>query len=180
MDVESQKQNNSPNIEFVRLIAKHERSVRGFVRSLLPQSDYVDDVMQEVFVVAWKKFDRLRDPEDFPKWICTIAKFEVLNFRRRIARDRLVLSDDLVALIADEGCNENESRKEQLCLLEECIQSLPSDRRQLIRQAYLPGIPISKIAHQINKSENAIYQILWRIRRSLWTCVQKKMAMQNN
>ena len=178
MENKSHLPDGSPNIEFVRLIAKHERSVRGFVRSLLPQSDYVDDIMQEVFVVAWKKFDRLREPEDFPKWICTIAKFEVLNFRRRIARDRLVLSDELVALIADEGCDENETRKEQLCLLEECIQSLPTDRRQLIRQAYLPGIPISKIASQVNKSENALYQILWRIRRSLWTCVQRKMAMQ--
>ena len=76
--------------DFVRLLALHERAIRGFVRGLLPSSSDVDDVMQEVLVVAWKKFGDLNNRDDFPKWVCAIAKYQVLSFRRRMARDKLV------------------------------------------------------------------------------------------
>lgn len=42
--------------QFVRLFAKHERAVRGLVRSMLPSLQDVDDVMQDVGLVCWRKF----------------------------------------------------------------------------------------------------------------------------
>ncbi|MEM9411522.1 MAG: sigma factor, partial [Planctomycetota bacterium] len=111
---------NSDNSEFVRLVAIHDRTIRGYVRSLLPQSEYVDDVMQEVLVIAWKKFSDLRDSKDFDRWACTIAKYQVLNFRRRMARDKLVMSDDVVRMLAEEGIGDQDDRKMQLGFLEEC------------------------------------------------------------
>ena len=42
---------------FVSLFARHEQAVRSFVRSLLPSWQDVDDVMQEIVLVCWRKFD---------------------------------------------------------------------------------------------------------------------------
>ena len=43
--------------------------------------------MQEVSLVAWRKFPTLTDPAQFPRWGCVIARYEILKFRRTHARD---------------------------------------------------------------------------------------------
>ena len=42
---------------FVRLIMRHDRPIRAFLRGLLPTASDVDEVMQEVSVIAWRNFD---------------------------------------------------------------------------------------------------------------------------
>ena len=168
------------NQDFVRLLAVHERTIRGFVRSLLPYPNDVDDLMQEILVIAWKKFDDLKDHHAFPRWACAIARYQVLNFRRKNARDRLVLSEEIVALIADEGLEETADRKDELKALEDCMQRLPSDKRQLIMQTYQPDVSIARIADELGKTENSIYQLTWRIRQTLWNCVSVKLSGLNS
>ncbi len=89
--------------QFVVLFARHERAVRGFVHSLLPSGQDVEDVMQEVGLACWRKYDVFEpadSPSDFVRWACVIAWFEALRHRRNCARDRLVLSEDVIEMIA--------------------------------------------------------------------------------
>ena len=65
--------------------------------------------MQEVSLAAWKKFDQLDDVEEFPVWACVIARYEILMFRRRHARDRLVFSERVYELLADQSLEQVES-----------------------------------------------------------------------
>ena len=60
--------------QFVRLLVRHDRAIRAWLRVLLPTLNDVDEVMQEVSVVAWRKFDQLDDPENFQRWVCVIAR----------------------------------------------------------------------------------------------------------
>ena len=52
--------------------------------------------MQTVSIAAWTKFDRFDPETDFARWAATIARFEVLNYRRSKARDRLVFDEGIV------------------------------------------------------------------------------------
>ena len=108
---------------FTRLLMRHDRSVRAYLRSLLPTANDVDEVMQEVGVTAWRKFEQLDDPQNFPKWLCVIARYEVLIYRRKKARDRLVLGDEVERLIAEEGLQELALREQQLSALNQCLIS---------------------------------------------------------
>ena len=158
--------------DFIRALGRHERSIRAYVRGTLPRSQDVDEVMQETLVVAWKKFDQLDDLENFPKWVCVIARYEILGYRRKMARDRLVFSDELMALLASEGLGETDSRERRLELLEICLKKLPEPKRKIVLQAYSPDVAIGKLARQIGKTENAMYQLLVRIRQTLSRCVE--------
>jgi hypothetical protein len=51
--------------QFLRQYSAHEPAIRAFVRRLVPSRDDVPDVMQEVALVLWKKFQNLTDPGDF-------------------------------------------------------------------------------------------------------------------
>ena len=46
---------------FLRLYTEHEPSLRGFVRSLLPSREDAREVMQDLAVALWRKFETLAD-----------------------------------------------------------------------------------------------------------------------
>jgi len=71
---------------FVRLLMKHEPRVRSFLRGLLPTWHDVEEVAQEASLIAWRKFDDFEEGTSFGGWLLTIARFEALNYRRRMAR----------------------------------------------------------------------------------------------
>jgi|LakMenEpi03Aug12_release.lakeMendotaPanAssembly.Ray.scaffolds.fasta_scaffold2111164_1 RNA polymerase sigma-70 factor (ECF subfamily) len=76
--------------------------IRAYLRALLLSASEVDEVMPEVAIAAWNKFSSLEDRDAFPQWACVIARYEVVRYRRNRARGRLVLAEDVIALIADE------------------------------------------------------------------------------
>jgi len=85
--------------------------------------------MQEVSIAAWRKFSTLDNHGAFGRWACLIARYELLMARRKYARDRLVLSEEVVKLLADEGAEEVSLRDQQLKILDHCIDQLPQQRR---------------------------------------------------
>jgi RNA polymerase sigma-70 factor (ECF subfamily) len=169
----------SPDRElFVRLIMRHDRAIRAFLRGLLRTSADVDEVMQEVSVAAWRKFDQLDDPENFQRWACVIARYEVLMYRRKKARDRFVLGEDIEELMAEEGLKELPLRGQQLDALENCLNKLPTERKHLVLKAYAAEEPLKTLAEQIGKSPEALYKLLSRIRRELLVCVERTLAAE--
>ncbi|ADB18166.1 RNA polymerase, sigma-24 subunit, ECF subfamily [Pirellula staleyi DSM 6068] len=181
MSDDSLLQTESPQPEksneaFLRLLMKHEQQIRAYIRACLPRSADVDEVMQEVGLVAWRKFTTLDDQTLFPRWVCLIARFEVLKFRRKFARDRLVLDDATIELLAAEGAEEMPLREQQLKALDDCVAKLSADRRQLVLAAYSPDNTIRSLAAGLARSEGSVYQLLARIRQELQRCVEKKLA----
>lgn len=170
----SQTDIDNPYEHFVRLFTKNEASIRAFVRSMMPRLDHADDIMQEVSVVAWRKFESFAggDSDEFRHWICTIARFEVLKFRRGLARDRLVLDEDVLALLADEGIGELSYRVQQREALDDCLQKLSHKHRTLVLQAYSAGRSIKELAEIAGRSPDSMYQALARIRAKLLVCIE--------
>jgi len=75
---------------FIRLFMSHERQLRFFLYQLLPTRDDVDEVMQNTSLVLWRKFGELDDENNFINWAYVVARYEVLMYRRKKARDRLI------------------------------------------------------------------------------------------
>lgn len=165
-----------PHEAFLRLWMQHEGELRAFVRSCCPNAQEVDDVMQEVSIAALRKFSTLDDPAAFGPWACLIARYELLSARRRFARDRLVLAEDVVKLLADEGAEELSLRQQQLRVLDDCIQKLPRERRRLALTAYSKEITIRELAVQLKRTEGSLYQLLARIRKTLYHCMERTLA----
>ena len=165
-----------PNEGFLRLWTHHEPELRAFVRACVPQAAEVDEVMQEVSLVAWRKFSTLTEPAQFPRWACLIARYEILMARRRYARDRLVLDEDILTKLAEEGAEEMPLRHKQLAALDACIGKLPRERRDLALAAYAPGASMKALAAKMGRSEGSLYQLLARIRQELLRCMERTLT----
>lgn len=175
---ESHSKQSVDDGHFVQLLAKHEPEIRAFIRASLPSSHDVAEVMQNVSLIAWKKFRELNAAEtDFARWVCVIARFEILKFRRSLARDRFVLDDDLVQMLCEEGEVEISQRAEEARQLEHCLERLPDARREFVLEAYKAGTSIVDLARQRGKKPDAMYQLLRRIRLELEACIRRRLGL---
>jgi len=109
-----------------------------------------------------------------------IARYEVLKFQRGRARDRFVLDEALVEQILEEAASDGEARRERLSLLERCLEKLPEARRKLLLQVYSPGRTTRAVAEQLGKSEDALYQLLRRLRLELKQCVEQGLSNEGS
>lgn len=164
--------------QFLRAFTTNEPAVRAFVRRLVPSRTDADDVLQEVAIVLWEKYDEFRDGGDFKAWACGIARFKVLSWLRDKGRDRLVLDDDVVGLIADESLRNDSHLEQQRVALESCFEKVPPKDRDLLTQAYQPDAKIQDIAVTSGRSVGGFYQWLHRMRLMLMECVQREQAQE--
>ena len=110
--------------EFLRCFTANEPAMRAYVRRLVPLRADADDVMQEVAVVLWEKFEQFREGGDFRAWAFGVARFEVLAWLRDKGRDRLVLCQDVAELLAEETLREEPRLARQREALESCLEKL--------------------------------------------------------
>jgi RNA polymerase sigma-70 factor (ECF subfamily) len=160
---------------FVRHLLQHEEQARAFLRTQLGSWDEVDDVMQETSLVAWRKYDQFTPGTSFLNWLLTIARFEALNHRRRQARSRMVLSDEVLDLIAEEGLAETDAAERERHALDHCLEQLPAAQRELLRVAYQPGVKFNDVAAETGRSAQALYKTIQRLRAALLQCVEKQL-----
>ena len=162
--------------DFMRLFVRHERDLRVFARGLLPNWPAVDDVLQEASVVMWKKLHQLEKEEDFFTWARVIVRFEALRARRNAARDRLVLSEETLELLANEAMPTTRDELEQeRAALNECLQKMGDEQRELVFAASMRDGGVKELAEATNRTANSLYKLIGRLRASLRECVDRKL-----
>jgi RNA polymerase sigma-70 factor (ECF subfamily) len=161
--------------DFVRQLLQHEAQARGFLRPLLHSWDDVDDVLQEASLVAWRKFAQFEAGSSFRNWFLTIARFEALKHRRKQARSPVVLSEEVLDLIADEALEEIPALDRERHALELCLGQLPAPQRELLEASYRPGVKFHEIAAQTGKSAQALYKTIQRLRAALLGCIESRL-----
>lgn len=158
---------------FVRLFSENERKIRAFLYNLLPGSDEVDEVMQQVSLVLWKKFDQFDPDTVFLKWAYVVARYEVLMFRRKKARDRHVFGEDLLAMLAEEHEEESKPLEAERKALDFCLKQLEEMDRSLLLSCYARGMKINEMAERLGRTPTSLYKKLNRLRTGLLKCIKR-------
>lgn len=60
-------------VAFGRLVDRHQRAVRAFLRRLCGDAAEADDLSQETFLAAWTEIERFRGEAEVRTWLCGIA-----------------------------------------------------------------------------------------------------------
>jgi RNA polymerase sigma-70 factor (ECF subfamily) len=171
MDNDSKRQER-----FVRLFAANEPAIRAFVRRLIPTREDTNDVMQEVAVAIWRKFKPQYGNEDFRRWAFGVARFEVLAWRRDKARDRHILDEDVLNLLADDALVCENSLDSKRDAMTNCLDKLAAPQRELLLAAYEEHQSIQAVAKRSGRSVQGFYQWLYRVRTALLDCVRRAIG----
>jgi RNA polymerase sigma-70 factor, ECF subfamily len=71
---------------FAEIVDLHQRSLRGFLWTVLGDRDLTEDVLQEVFFLASRRLASFRFDSKLSTWLHAIAVREALRMRRRMQR----------------------------------------------------------------------------------------------
>ncbi|QDT07389.1 ECF RNA polymerase sigma factor RpoE [Rubripirellula lacrimiformis] len=163
---------------FLTLFTANEAAIRAFVRRLVPTRQDTEDVMQGIALVLWRKFHELDDRKSFRRWAFGVARYESLAWLRDKCRDRHVLSEDVLDLVADESTRCEAWLQAQRHALDECLEKLPQPQRGLVLAAYAPQAEIQRVAKQSGRTVGAFYQWLHRIRLQLLECTRRTLQSE--
>ena len=165
--------------EFAAMVAEQHVQLRAFIRSLGVDSEWVDDLAQEVFLTALREhdsFDRLRD---VGKWLRGIARNLVRNEVRKDARRQRILHEALTEILVESAEADQDSldwRQSRMPALRDCVEQLPPRSRQMVAERYGGGWKAGDLADHLGMSAAAIRQALVRIRQQLKRCIEHKVA----
>jgi RNA polymerase sigma-70 factor (ECF subfamily) len=166
--------------QFVALLVKCERRVRGFITTLHPHFSDVDEILQDTSVVAWKKLSTFRytksaPDEEFVRWVCMIARLELNNFRRKRGHTDLVFDDALLDKLSDQYGAEQSRLERRHEALMDCVDRLRPRDQEMVRRRYQGGISVRDLASCAGRTVDAIYKTLARIRGNLLICIERRL-----
>ena len=161
--------------EFVQLLARNQRRLFVYVHTLVPRPDDAEEVLQNTNLVLWREFDSFEAGTNFAAWACRVALNQVLAWRKKRQRDRLQFSDDLLRLIAAEA-EVDDAQEERSRALAGCLEKLPPEQRELIRLRYMEGGAIEAVAAKVQRTVEATYRALSRVRHALHDCVSRSLG----
>jgi RNA polymerase sigma-70 factor (ECF subfamily) len=167
-----------PSHDFLLLLTRHQSALYASIAALLGGVDGANDVLQETNVVLLEKAAEYEPLRPFLPWAMTFARFQVLAWRKRQSRDRLVIDDELLTCLADRLAAESARSDRRLDALERCLNQLPPDSRRLVDARYVNGEAVQDIASRLQRSVNVVSVSLFRIRKALLDCVRARLAAE--
>lgn len=120
---------------FSRLYDLYAPLVHGILLARVPRAE-VDDLVQDIFLHAFKKLHTLRDAAAFGPWIAMIARNRAVDFHRR-SRETVEINEDLC------GTEAQDSRAAEIL---ELIRSLPEAYRETLVLRLVEGMTGPEIA----------------------------------
>ncbi|BCX46180.1 RNA polymerase sigma-70 factor [Haloferula helveola] len=160
---------------FVPLFTSSERRLRSFVFGMVPSQQDVDEIMQEVSIVLWKKFDQYEPGTEFIRWAYVVARYEVLLYRRKKARDRLCFSEKMLELLGEEYEDDEDVLERERTALDRCLKKLPESDRETLITIYSKDMKINELAEATGRTATSLYKRLNRMRAKLLTCVESQL-----
>lgn len=161
--------------QFALLLTQSQSRIFGFLMKRLANREQATEVLQETNLVLLMKKKEFIPGTDFIAWSCTVAHFQVLAFRKRQSRDRLVFDEGVMELLIDsEPPDRQEAMEERRAALHQCVDRLNAQERFVLELRYGQGKSINDIAQGLCVSVNAMRIRLHRIRQLLLACVQSR------
>lgn len=124
---------------FLKSLLEHERDIRAFNGSIVRRPTVCDEVFQDVALTLWEQFDRYDPRRSFGAWARGIARNKILQRLRRDRRFPVLLSPEAISAVLEAFDRTEQRASARTEALQECLQALPPNSRELLRLRYGGG-----------------------------------------
>lgn len=162
---------------YLRLLSQHDRWLATYVYSLVSSSADAQDILQEVKVTMWKQFAKFEPGSNFRAWARKIATNQILNYRRsEKKRPNSSLDEEFINAVAAEIDRRSDTLDHKADALKLCLRKLPEAHRKIVIWRYYEDCGVEEIASKSERSVEAVYRLLSRIRQVLNDCVSRQLT----
>lgn len=151
------RKEGSRNYAFNLLVHQYQQRLYSFIRRMVTDHDEAKDVLQEVFVKAWKKMDGFRGDAQLYSWLYRIAHNECLNHLRRQKRGLFVSEDSVIErLTTTLDSSEHFSGDTIQQKLQRAVMRLPDKQRAVFIMKYFQELKYETISEITGTSVGAL------------------------
>jgi len=158
-----------------QLFVRYQSVIKAFILSLQPGFRDADDVLQETFLIVTQRAGTYREGSNFVAWACSIARFKLLEARRKATAP--ALTEEALAALCDHTPDES-FFQERLPALQKCLRRLAPRAKELVWHRYHGELGMGEIARHLGWKEPAVRVALSKARTFLRDCVQQQIKGQ--
>jgi len=132
---------------FARLYERFAPVVHGVLLARVGRTD-ADDLVQEVFLAAWRRLDSLREAGAFGGWVCAMARHSAATARRGAAPPE--------SLVGDVQARETPDSRDEGSAALAAIMGLPAAYRETLVLRLVEGLTGPQIAAATGLAEGSV------------------------
>jgi RNA polymerase sigma-70 factor (ECF subfamily) len=136
---------NGSRAAFGELYQQYARMVHGLLLARVPHAE-VEDLVQDVFLLALRRLNSLRDEKAFGGWLAMIARNQAIDYHRRTRKTTEIKEGMLT---------EQPPEPEALEVLD-TIRSLPDTYRETLILRLVEGLSGPEIAEQTGLGPDSV------------------------
>ncbi|RZI41855.1 sigma-70 family RNA polymerase sigma factor [Herbaspirillum sp. HC18] len=163
---------------FSELVARYQDRVYRFLLRLTRSRDDAMDLTQDTFMRAYQSLDRWQPDALFRTWLFRIARNGAID---RFRRDKVVEFVDLDedADVPDHAAGPEAvlETAQRLRILEEALERLPAEYREIILLREIEGMSYDELAQVLGLQAGTVKSRLSRARAALLDMVQRRLEI---
>lgn len=132
--------------EFERLLTEYRRPVERYVHIRISSHADAEDVLQEIYLTACRRFSALRDHQAFLAWILAIARSKCLDYFRAKARQMelpVEIKEEILPMRTRHG-------RAPVSAVRETLSSMADREKRILYLCYFENLPQADIAKRLN------------------------------
>ena len=158
------------------LTQKYQKPLYFHVRKMIRNPDFAEDLVQDIFLKAFKSLKNYKNDYAFSTWLYRIATNHTIDYLRKIKLETLSIhaddSDDTHATIqladVDSFTDEPMIRLERKNKVHEAIDQLPEKYREVILKRHIEEKSYQEIAEEMYIPLGTVKAHIFRARELLY------------
>ena len=142
--------------EFLRVFNEYERYVASIGSRILGANNGVDDLVQEVFLVIYQEFHKLRELSSVKAWLATIATRVAWRQRGRPWLYSKLSLSQMEELNPLESTDASPELQADLATLLDRLRSMPANLREPWLLRFIDGETLPRIAELLECSQSTV------------------------
>ena len=131
---------------FEDLLSAHRSSVERYVRFRLSSKADADDVLQEIYLTAYRKFDQLKSTDAFKAWLISIARNKCSDY----FREKATLLEIPIDAIEEKALSTGRHGVTDMLTVRETLSRLGDKDKQILYLYFWKELPQAEIAKRLN------------------------------
>lgn len=159
--------------EFLRLFMANHKRIYAFILGMVANYQDAEDIFQQTTLIMWSKFDHYVRGTSFASWGATVAKYEILNARRRKTMRSTGFGPEVQELVEKRSASLVHQIDARMEVLRECVRKLDPRDYTLVQMRYDRELDVQTIADRLGRSAQSVYKRLARIHDVLLHCIRR-------
>lgn len=147
----------NPSYAFNLIVRRYQERVYWHIRKMVLSHEDADDLVQDVFVKAWKGLENFREDSQLFTWLYRIATNETLTFLKRRQKKQTTPLEDIEHQLSNTLESDHYFNGDAIQLkLQKALLTLPEKQRLVFNMRYFDELKYDEISEIVGTSVGAL------------------------